>query len=388
MLLRKYNSELSRYLQYFPVIGIIGPRQVGKTTFVKEFIRAFPKESIYIDLELTSDALKLREPEMFLKEYSDKLIIIDEVQRMPSLFPLLRSLVDQKNIPGRFILLGSASPELIRDTSESLAGRIVYLEIKPFDIVETGNSFDFHTLWLRGGFPKAYLAPNDLLFRDWMSGFIKTYIERDLPMLGLNVLPAHTERLWGMLSQLNGQLLNYSLLSKSLEVTSPTIKKHIDFFEHSFLVRRLQPYYKNISKRLIKTSKVYFTDTGILHYFLSIFSKDQLYTSPYSGNSWEAFCIQQIIASLPGNMKLFFYRTQDGAECDLVFEKGGKVVFSGEIKFSNAPVISKGTYIAWDDLKAEQNFVITPGSDDFPINENTRICSLFSFISNYLKSYE
>jgi len=370
------------------VVGIIGPRQVGKTTFVKEFVKAFPKESLYIDLELSSDSIKLREPEMFLNEYSDKLIIIDEVQRMPSLFPLLRSLVDQKNVPGRFILLGSASPELIRDTSETLAGRIIYLEIKPFDIVETGNSLDFYTLWLRGGFPKAYLAPDDVLFKDWMGSFIKTYIERDLPLLGLNVLPTQTERLWSMLAQLNGQLLNYSLLSKSLEFSSPTLKRHIDFFEHAFLIRRLLPYYKNISKRLVKTPKIYFTDTGILHYFLSVFSKEQLYHSPYSGNSWEAFCIQQINASLPADMKLFFYRTQDGAECDLVFEGGGKVLCSAEIKFSNSPVISKGTYIAWDDLKAERNFVITPNSDDFPVNENTRVCSLYSFIQKYLKSYE
>jgi predicted AAA+ superfamily ATPase len=384
MLQRKWSEQIEKYLGFFPVVGIIGPRQVGKTTLVKEIQKDISKETLYLDLELPSDFSKMREPEMFLEEHQDKLVIIDEVQRLPGLFPLIRALVGKNNVPGRFILLGSASPELIRDSSESLAGRIIYQEIKPFDIIETGNLYDIKSLWLRGGFPKAFLAPDDVTSFDWLGGFVRTYLERDLPLLGLNVLPSQTERLWQMLSQINAQLLNYSLLSKSLELSAPTVRRYIDFFEAAFLVTRLQPYYKNISKRLIKTPKIYFNDTGILHYFLSLNSSSQLHNSIYSGNSWETFCINQIRASIPNDTNLFFYRTQDGAECDLVFEKGGKVVCAAEIKYSNSPNVSKGNYIAWNDIKAEKNYVITPASDDYPIDKNIRICNISAFINNYL----
>jgi len=187
-----------------------------------------------------------------------------------------------------------------------------------------------------------------------------------------------------MLSQLNGQLLNYSLLSKALNLSSPTVKRYLDFFENAFLITRLQPYFQNISKRLVKAPKVYFTDTGILHHFLSIQSFEQLNNSLYVGNSWEAFCVNQIRASLAPDIKLYFYRTQDGAECDLVFERAGKIIGSAEIKYSNAPNIQKGNYIAWNDLKSETNFILTPSSDDYPINKGIRVCSLKSFVLKYI----
>jgi hypothetical protein len=213
---------------------------------------------------------------------------------------------------------------------------------------------------------------------------VRTYIERDLPLLGLNLVSPTTERFWTMLSQLNGQLLNYSMLAKSLELSVPTIKKYIDFFESAFLIYRVQPYYQNITKRLVKTPKIYFTDTGLLHYFLSINSNEQLYSSIYLGNSWEAFCINQIRASLPRDIRIYFYRTQDGAESDLVFEKAGKIVYAAEIKFSNSPVLSKGNFIAWEDIGSVNNFIITPGSEDYPISPKVRVCSISTFINKYL----
>ncbi len=384
MVNRKYINNIINHLEYFPVVGIIGPRQVGKTTLVKIIQPLIQKESVYLDLELPSDSFKLREPEIFFNEHVDKTVIIDEVQRMPSLFPILRALVDKNNVPGRFILLGSASPELIRDSSESLAGRIIYQVIPPFDIMETSGLLNFETLWLRGGFPKATLAPDDERAFHWVAGFIKTYVERDLPLLGLNVSPLITERFWTMISQINGQILNYALISKSLELSSPTIKRYFDFFEEAFLLYRLQPYHHNISKRLVKSPKLYFTDTGLLHYFLGLKTYEQVYSSVYSGNSWEAFCINQIRASLPDNLKIYFYRTQNGAETDLVFEKAGKAEMAAEIKYSDTPQLTKGNHIAWEDLNTQRNFIITPHSDDYPLDGKTRVCNITTFISKYL----
>jgi predicted AAA+ superfamily ATPase len=384
MLSRKYNHIIEKYLSYFPVVGIIGPRQVGKTTIVKELQKTIQKKSIYLDLELTSDLNKLREPELYFREHTSELIILDEVQRMPSLFPLLRALIDQYNVPGRFIILGSASPELIRNSSESLAGRIIYQHIMPLDVIETQETIDIQTLWLRGGFPKALLAPDNTLCFDWLSGFIKTYIERDLPLLGLRIEPLLMERFWTMISQLNAQIINFSLLSKSLELSAPTLKRYTDFFESAFLIFRLQPYHQNISKRLIKSPKIYFCDSGLLHHFISTNSLENLINSIYCGNSWESFCINQIRSSLPKDIKIYYYRTREGSECDLVFEKAGKVEYSAEIKYSNSPVLSKGNYIAWDDLKSPINYIITPGSDDYPFSDNVRICSISTFINKYL----
>jgi predicted AAA+ superfamily ATPase len=381
---RKYNQLIKRYLSYFPVIGIVGPRQVGKTTLVKEFLKSYKGDSLYLDLELDTDLLKLYDPERFFIENRDKLVVVDEIQRKAELFPLFRALVDKDYRPGKYIILGSASPDLIRESSESLAGRIIYITIHPFDMHEIRDKFGQNELWFKGGFPRSLLAPDDSLTRDWIRGFVQTYLQRDLPLLGLKVSPLLTRRLWAMLAHLNGQVINYSLLSKSLEVSSPTIKSYIDFFENAFLVRRVYPYIKNTRKRIVKSPKIYLTDTGILHYLLNIFGINDLYGYPASGNSWEAFCVQQIVSSLPENAGIFFYRSQDGAECDLVIESGGKPGIGAEIKFSNSPVISKGNFIAMNDIQAKVNFIITPGSDDFPVKNNIRVCSLEKFIFDYI----
>jgi predicted AAA+ superfamily ATPase len=381
---RKYNQLIEKYLSHFPVVGIIGPRQVGKTTFVKEFLKNYRGRSIYLDLELNSDIIKLQDPEIFLKEHIDKLVVIDEVQHRRDLFPLLRALIDQDYRAGRFILLGSAAPDLIRDSSESLAGRIMYVNINPFDLQESITIVNQKTLWFNGGFPRSLFAPDSAMAHHWLQAFVKTYLDRDLPLLGLPILPPLSSRLWTMLAHLNGQVVNYSLLAKSLEVSSVSVKNYIDFFENALLIRRLSSYSRNAKKRIIKAPKLYFTDTGILHHLLNMQEYDQLLSFPAVGNSWEAFCVQQIHSSIPENCLTGYYRSQDGAECDLIIEAGGNPVASVEVKFSNAPKISKGNYIAMKDINAPFNFILTPGSDDFPVNQDIRICSLEKFIFHYI----
>ena len=381
---RKYNQQLEKYLSYFPVVGLIGPRQVGKTTFVKEFLENYKEQYLYLDLELNSDLIKLQDPELFLTEHSSKLVVIDEIQHKRDLFPLLRALIDQDYRPGRFILLGSAVPDLIRDSSETLAGRIKYINIHPFDIMESKGIADQRTLWFYGGYPRSLFAPDPALSLDWLQAFIRTYLDKDLPLLGLPVLPPLSFRLWTMLAHLNGQVINYSMLAKSLEISSVSVKNYVDFFENALLIRRLAPYSRNVKKRITKAKKLYFTDTGILHHFLNVQEYDQLLSFPAVGNSWESFCIQQISSSLPENCLTSYYRSQDGAECDLIIEAGGDPVIGIEVKFSNAPKLSKGNYIAMKDINAPNNFVLTPGSDDFPLKNEIRVCSLERFISHYI----
>jgi predicted AAA+ superfamily ATPase len=384
MIERKLTRQLVSFIAKFPVIGIVGPRQVGKTTLVKSILHNIEKETIYLDLESPEDFNKLIDAELFLKGFEDHTVIIDEVQRKPELFPILRSLVDRKRVSGRFVLLGSASPDLIRDSSESLAGRIVYLELNPFDIYELKNNSTIEHLWLKGGFPNAVLEDNDDISKQWMQSFIKTYIERDLPLLGLKAPVQSTEKLWTMLAHTNGNLLNYSQISGSLGVSSNTVKSYIQFFEKSFLIRTLPPFFLNTKKRLVKSPKLYFRDTGILHHMLRVFNLNDLYGHPGLGNSWESFVIQQIINSLPIGFDTHFYRTQDGSELDLVISKGINIIAGVEIKYSNAPGLSRGNNLAIETLKSHNNFIITPSSGDFPMKTNVQVCNLERFIHHYL----
>jgi len=384
MINRKLTKQLVSFIGKFPVIGIVGPRQVGKTTLVKSILHIIEKETIYLDLESPEDFNKLLDAELFLKGYEDCTVVIDEVQRKPELFPILRSLVDRKRLSGRFILLGSASPDLIRDSSESLAGRIVYLELNPFDIIELRDNCTIEHLWLKGGFPNAVLEDDDDISIQWMQSFIKTYIERDLPLLGLKAPVQSTEKLWTMLAHTNGNLLNYSQISGSLGVSSNTVKSYIQFFEKSFLIRALPPFFLNTKKRLVKSPKLYFRDTGILHHMLRVFDLNDLFGHPGLGNSWESFVIQQIINCLPIGFDTHFYRTQDGSELDLVISKGIQIVAGVEIKYSNSPGLSRGNILAIETLKSHSNFIITPSSGDFPIKTNVQVCNLERFIHHYL----
>ncbi len=386
MIQRRISNEINESLAYFPVVSIIGPRQVGKTTLAKQIIADSQNSAIYLDLERTSDIFKLNNAELFLSQHKDKLIVIDEVQLKKNLYPLLRSLVDETNKPGQFLLLGSASPELIRHSSESLAGRIAYHQLYPIDIVEAPENISQNDLWLKGGFPKALLAKNQNLTQQWMENFISTYLNRDLLQLGLNASPSVIRNLWSMMAHLNGQLLNATTIGKSLGLSTPTVKKYIDFLEEAFLLKSLHPFSWNMQKRLVKSPKIYLTDTGILHQLIGISDFINLAGNPIIGSSWESFVINQILALKKKRIDIYFYRTHHGAEVDLVFTKGFIVVATAEIKYSNAPTLSKGNFIAIEDLGASVNYVITPSSDDYFINENIRVCSLKAFIGKYLQT--
>ena len=364
---RKAEAEILSLLGRYPAVAIIGPRQVGKTTLAKLLGEKIARQTRYLDLEYPADFASLQEPVVFLERLAGQTVILDEVQRMVGLFPVLRALIDRKREPGRFILLGSATPELIQRSSESLAGRIAYVELSPFAFSELPGEIAMEDHWLRGGFPDSLLAANDEDSMDWRKNFVKTYLERDLPMLGLQADPILLNRLWTMLAHLNSGLLNKEALSKSLSLNNATVGRYFQFFESAFLVRTLQPYAANLSKRLIKTPKVYLRDTGILHYLANIRSFEGLMGSPMLGASWEAYVVNQVAFHLPQGWEMFFYRTHDGTEADLVLANGGVPEALVEIKFSTNPNVSKGFHIASTDLKTNRHFVICPIQSGFPL---------------------
>ena len=372
---RNAEKEIIQLTKQFPAVAIVGPRQVGKTSLARYVADALEQKSIYLDLESPGDLNKLSDPELYLGSLPNLTVILDEVQSVPGLFPVLRGLIDKRRVPGRFILLGSASPELIQDASESLAGRIAYFEMNPFSFSEVSQKVDFRTHWLRGGFPNSLLAEDDKNSTVWREHFIQSYLERDLPLLGLNANPILTRRLWTMLAHWNGNLLKYESLSNSLGISGPTVRKYIDFFESAYLVRRIQPWFTNIPKRIVKSPKIYIRDTGILHTLLSIDSFDQLQGSPGIGASWEAYIVQEIASILPPRYELCFYRTQDGTEADLVLIKAGVPDKLVEIKYSSAPTVTKGMRIAAIDLQTRRNVIVAPVAESYPIGDGYEVLS-------------
>jgi uncharacterized protein len=367
---------LSERLRHYPVVAILGPRQVGKTTLAKAIMSLSARQAVYLDLESSADLRKLEDAEQYLLQRKDALVIIDEVQRMPELFPILRSVIDEARTPGRFVLLGSASPTLLANSSESLAGRIAYCELHPLLHSEVMATHPFHRLWLRGGFPDMLDAENDHVSFEKREQFIQTYTERDLPMLGLRVSPAMMRNLLIMLAHLHGNLLNLSDLSRSLGRDLAAVRHMIDFLEHAFLVRRLQPFYVNISKRLVKSPKLYIRDTGLLHTLLGIATAEDLDGHPGKGNSWEGFIIQQVVASLATGVTAYFYRTQDGSELDLVLVRGGRAVIGMEVKHSNAPSLKRGVTVAAQTLGDIPVLAVTPSVDeDYALNATVTVTS-------------
>lgn len=382
---RIVEDELISQLSYFPAVGIIGPRQVGKTTLAKAITEKLNLETLYIDLENPEDESKLFDPVLFFRENENRCVMLDEVQRRPDLFPVMRSMIDQNRRAGRFVMLGSASPELIRDTSESLAGRIAYLELNPLNLLEIEDSIENQKkLWLRGGFPNSLLAPNDKLSKTWRTNFIRSYIERDLPMLGLDADKALIMRLWRMLAHAQGGVVNYSALSRSLGITSNTVKKYISFLEGAFLLRSLQPYHANVKKRLVKSPKVFVRDSGILLHLLSVYKYDDLTNNPILGAAWEGFVMDQIIAVCADEFDYAFYRTHEGTECDLVLLEGDKPKICVEIKFTASPKPSKGMLQAFEDLKADFNYIITPYSNQYKVHETIEVIGLRQFVEKHL----
>lgn len=372
MIKRKILKDIQETLKHFPVVGILGSRQVGKTTLAKEIQKNKP-DSIYLDLELPSDFNKLKEAELLLSSYQDKLVIIDEIQQKPELFAIIRALVDQDRKPARFIILGSSSPDLIKKSSESLAGRIYSHHLNPFSIEEIGNDVKtIDQLWLCGGYPESFLANEELLSFKWRGAFISTFLERDIPKIGIKVPSPQLRRFWTMIAHLHGNLWNASKVASSLGVSPPTSKNYLDILEGTFVVRQLQPFFTNVKKRLTKSPKIYIRDSGILHTILNISSKNELLSHPVAGHSWEGFVIEQISNNLPIGFGRFFYRTVAGAEVDLVITKGDKPILCIDAKLSLSPQVSTGFLNAMEDLKCEKGIVIYPGEEIFQVRKNVK----------------
>ena len=377
---RNILNQLQKYLTIFPAIAILGPRQCGKSTLVKSLNKNF-KEILYLDLQKESDLNKLSEPELFFESNKDKIICLDEIQLVPKLFSVLRSIIDGNRVNGKFILLGSASPELIQQTSESLAGRIGMLHLSPFLINELNyqESFNLQKFWFRGGFPNSYLAQNDENSSIWLENYIRTYIERDIPQLGFQIPALQLKRLLTMCAHNQGQQLNLSKLGESMGLTHPTIRRYIDLLEQTFIVRIIQPYEVNIKKRLIKSPKIFVRDSGILHQLLAISSFNSLLGNPVFGSSWEGIVIENVIINMPG-WDYFFYRTATGDEIDLLLKKGNQII-AIECKASDAPKVTKGFYRSLEVIKPNKTFIIAPTNDSYQIAENVTVIGLENFLN-------
>jgi len=370
-------SLFQEYLSIFPAVGLLGPRQVGKTTLVKNL--KLEKDSIYIDLEKASDRAKMMDVELFLKAHVDKTVILDEIQLMPELFAELRSLIDEQREPGRFILLGSASPDLIRSSADSLAGRIGYLELTPFFLGEIDYT-EMEKLWIRGGFPLSFLSKTDRESQIWRQNFIKTYLERDLAQIGLSTDPRLVERFWIMLANAQGGIWNGESFARALGITRPTVNRYLEFLEGSFMVRVLQPFHQNIKKRLVKSPKVFIRDSGLLHSLTGVDTMEALQNLVQIGASWEGFVIEQITATYAEEYEYYFYRTHQGAECDLLLVKNGVVKKAIEIKNTLSPKLTKGLQISMEDTGAEEGIVICRIKDSYPLSDKVRAMGLREFL--------
>ncbi|HMO05037.1 MAG TPA: ATP-binding protein [Kiritimatiellia bacterium] len=353
-----------------PALALLGPRQCGKSTLARHLLVDFP-EAVYIDAELPSDRNKLRDPEAFLRLYRGRLVCIDEVQRIPDLFPVLRSLIDQSGTNGQFLILGSASRDLIRQSSESLAGRIAYLQLTPFSVTEVA---DQPTRWLQGGFPRSFFASPDASF-SWRIDFIRSFLERDIPMLHIGIPPESVGRLLTMCAHHHGQLLNLEKLAGSMGVHAGTIRNYLDLLCGAFMMRRLPPFMANVKKRLVKSPKIYLRDSGILHALLNITTMDDLFAHPIYGDSWEGLVIEHILAMNQDGMDAGFYRTSNGAEMDLVVQVGATRI-GIECKASSAPSVSRGFWNAMDDLQLTEAFIVAPVDSSYPYGDRATVCPL------------
>ena len=389
MIRRILTDQLINSLHQMPAVALLGPRQVGKTTLALEISKNnFNKSVSYIDLELDSDLAKLDDAESYLRTFENKLLIIDEVQRKPDLFKVLRGLIDIRKRAGepsaQFLLLGSASRDLLQQTSETLDGRIRYLELKPFLIPEISvqNPLEFspEKLWFRGGYPQSYLAPDGNESWNWRSDFISSYIERDIPQLGVNIAATRMRKFWKMLSHYQGQQINMSALGKSLEVSHTTIRNYLDVLTDLYMVRQLQPWAGNTKKRLVKSPKIYIRDTGILHHLLSISDYDDLLGNPVLGHSWEGFVIENILGNLSDKWTASYLRTSEQTEIDLILEKSDREIWAIEIKRSSAPKIKSGFHRACKEIQATRKFVVYSGRERFPMSENTEAVGISEFI--------
>ncbi len=385
MIPRLLQTEISKLLKAFPAVCILGPRQVGKTTLAKTIAARFKKPALYLDLENPLDRRRLSDPFTFLTGNSDRCIIIDEVQVMPKLFSVLRSVIDSNRRNGQFILLGSASPQLVKGVSESLAGRIAYRELTPLNILELPENIDKNKHWLRGGFPSSLLSRSEAMAGEWMNGFVRSYVERDLSILfGVEFTASITARLLSMLAHTHGQVWNAEMVARSIGITAPTVTRYVDYLQGAYLVHRLQPFHINTRKRLVKAPKIYIRDSGLLHNVSNITNLHILKGHPLAGNSWEGYVVEQVMQALPAGLQLYYYRTQAGAECDMVLARGVHPIATIEVKLNNAPSLSKGYYQSIDDLKTKKNYVVVPDIESYKTNNGILICNIKDFMQNHL----
>ena len=377
MISRLLYPKLSEALANSPAVALLGPRQVGKTTLALEIGKTV--NALYLDLESEQDLSKLAQPVLYLNDHQDRLVIIDEVQRLPGLFPALRGLIDQGRRDGlrtgRYLLLGSASLDLLKQSGETLAGRIAYLELAPFHVLETGE-LPSDKLWVAGGFPESLLAPDPRQSLRWRQDFIRTYLERDIPQFGPRIAAEALRRFWVMLAHNQGEILNTAQFSRNLGVDVKTVNGYLDLLVDLMLVRRLPPWHANIGKRLVKSPKVYVRDSGLVHALLAIQDKESLLAHPVVGQSWECFVIENLLAAGMGQVQGFFYRTGGGAEIDLLLLWPDSTLWAVEIKRSLSPKIERGFYVACDDLKPAKKFLVYPGAERYRIAYDIEAISL------------
>ena len=360
-----------------PIVSITGLRQSGKTTLAKEFASQYQGSCTHFDLEDPRSLARLSEPMTALENLSS-LVIIDEVQRLPAVFPVLRVLADRKETPAYFLLLGSASPLLIKEISESLAGRVALLEMDGFNLMEVG-SVESKILWNRGGLPPSFLAGSDTSSLKWRQDFMTLFVERDLPQFGVTFPSAAMRRFWAMLAHYHGQTWNASELAKSFDVSQALIRKKLDILTGAFAIRQLPAWYENLGKRTVKSPKIYLRDSGLLHALLDLSTLDQLESHPKLGSSWEGFCIEQIL-SITGSSHAYFWATHAGAELDLFLLHNGKRI-GVEIKYSDGPSTTRSMRQALEDLSLDHLFVVYPGEEDYPLDKNITVTSLPSILS-------
>ena len=373
MFQRKSALEIRQQLGLSPAVAILGARQIGKTTLAKQIAAEFP-DSIYLDLENAQARAKLDQADVFFEANRHRLVVLDEIQNAPELFSTMRGEIDADRRPGRFLILGSASFKLLQQ-SQSLAGRLALVDMAPLLLNEVHLSFqDIQTLWVRGGFPGSYTAPQDDASWLWRDAFVRHFLHTDLPALGINVEPELMRRFWRMVAHLHGQLFNASSIAASLGVSSPTVTRYLDHLVQSLMLRRLEPYHANLGKRLVKSPKIYVRDSGLLHYLLGMRNVHDLMGHPNTGASWEGFCIEQICNHLPTGASVSFYRTAAGAELDVVVETGRETT-GFEIKFSSAPKVSKGFWQACEDIGVQKAYVMAPVQEGWAMAKDVQVVS-------------
>jgi len=376
---RHLLKELIDSLDASPAVALLGCRQVGKTTLAFEVSKHLSKQVLYLDLESEQDRAKLAQPELYLKVHQDKLVILDEVHRAPNLFPVLRGLIDSARRDGRqaglYLLLGSASLDLLKQAGETLAGRISYLSLNPFNILEV-ESKQLQRLWVRGGFPDSFLAKSDTLSVRWRQDFIRSYLERDIPQFAPRISTETLRRFWGMLAHHQGELLNTAQLARNLGIDNKTAANYLDLLIDLLLVRRLQPWHANTGKRLTKAPKVYVRDSGIIHALLQIADEESLLSHPVLGKSWECFVIENILNIAPNGVQGYFYRSSGGAEIDLILVWPNGDLWAIEIKRSLVPKLERGFYSACNDLQPARKYVVYAGEEQYPIANDIEAISL------------